>query len=138
VTVLLAEARVPVVDGYEVVGVPLGSAGYVSAKLDAVVAGIQAKAEALVQTQKARPDTVQSLVTSACLGLGSMFNHLMRSLPTDTVIAHARQVDAISVSCLRSLLGLTHVNLETDQGIEFRERLSLRGGHAAAVMRACS
>ena len=119
----LADARVPLVDGFEVVGVPLGSAGFTSAKLDAVVVGIKAKADALVQTQKASPNTVQSLVTSACLGLASMFNHQMRSLPPDTVIAHARQVDQISVSCLRSLLGLTHVDLETAEGIEFTERL---------------
>ena len=118
-------------DGFEpeVVGVPpLGSAGFVSAKLDAVVAGIKAKADALVQTQKVSPNTVQSLVTSACLGLASMFNHQMRSLPPDTVIAHARQVDQISVSCLRSLLGLTHVDLETAEGIEFTERLFLSEG----------
>ena len=57
-----------------------------------------------------------------------MFNHLMRSLPPDTVIAHARQVDTISVSCVRSLLALSHVNLETAQGIEFRERLFLSEG----------
>ena len=99
-----------------------------SAKLDAVVAGIKAKADALVQTQKASPNTVQSLVTSACLGLASMFNHQMRSLPPDTVIAHARQVDQISVSCLRSLLGLSHVDLETAEGIEFTERLFLSEG----------
>jgi hypothetical protein len=124
----LAAAHVPLVDGIEVVGVPYGSAGFVSAKLDAVLAGIKAKADALVQTQKASPNTVQSLATSACFGLASMFNHLMRSLPPEKVIGHARQVDEISASCLRSVLGLTHVNLETAEGIEFKERLFLSEG----------
>ena len=57
-----------------------------------------------------------------------MFNFLMRSLPPDTVMAHARKVDAISVACVRSLLGLSHVDLETAEGIEFTERLFLSEG----------
>ena len=126
--VALTQAQVPVKVGIEVVGVPQGSAAHVTAKLDEVVAGIQAKADALVQTQKASANTVQALVTSACLGLASMFNFLMRSLPPDTVMAHARKVDAISVACVRSLLGLSHVDLETAEGIEFTERLFLSEG----------
>ena len=130
----LAVAQIPLVDGIEVVGVPLGTAAYVQQTLDDAVAGIRAKADALVQTHKSSPNTGQALFTAACLGLASMFTHLMRSLPPVTVEAHARQVDTIAVQCVTSLLALGHVDLESEEGRQYRERLFLPAAEANGGM----
>ena len=55
-----------------------------------------------------------------------MFTHLMRSLPPETVEMHARQIDTIAVECMRELLGLTHIDLDSAAGIELRERMFMQ------------
>ena len=110
------------------VGIPIGSAGFITAALQEVVADIRVKADLIVQTGKATVNASQALMTSACLGLASMFNHLLRSLPPSAIAMQAREVDAISFDCVRSLLRLTHVDLDSEVGGEMRQRLFLPTG----------
>ena len=125
----LRALKIPLCDGILVVGIPVGSSAFIQATLDEVVAEIRAKAESIVQTGKASPNTGQALFTSACLGIASMFTHLMRSLPPPVVEKHAREVDTIAVECVRRVLRLEHIDLEKEEGREFRERLFLcKGG----------
>ena len=133
----LVDAGVPLGDGLEVVGVPLGTAAFISSQLDKAVAGVRAKADALVQTHEAGPNTGQALFTTICLGLTSMVTHLFRSLPPEAVAAHARQVDTM-VDCARRVLDLQHIDLDSAAGIEFRTRISLASADGGLGLASCA
>ena len=130
----LEDENIPLRDGMLIAGIPLGSAAFVAAELDKVVTGIQSKADAMVQTATSTPSASQAVHTSACLGLASMFTHLLRSLPPSDVEMHARLVDDISVGCLRKLLALEHVDADSAAGHDMRDRMFLSAKQGLGLM----
>jgi len=125
---LLAAENIPLTDGLLCVGIPIGTDTYVRSELDKTVGSIREKALAIAATNGTNPNATQATFTSACLGLASMFTHLLRSLPPETVAMHARQVDDIATECARSILKLEHVKADSDAGRELQERLFLQTG----------
>ena len=81
---------------------------------------------------------MQALFTTATLGLASMFNHLLRTLPPDVVRQHARRVEGIAEECARKVLGLQHVPEGSEAGIDMRERLFMHAPGGGMGMMKCA
>ena len=109
-------------------GTPLGTTTYVDSILAEAVAGIREKAELISSVAETQLNTSQALFSTATLGLASMFNHLLRSVPPDATRRFAREVDATAVDCARKVLKLSHITPGTDQHGDMQTRLFLPKG----------
>ena len=109
-------------------GTPLGTTTYVNSILAEAVAGIREKAALISSVAETQLNTSQALFSTATLGLASMFNHLLRSVPPDATRRFAREVDATAVDCARKVLKLSHITPGTDQHGDMQTRLFLPKG----------
>ena len=134
----LAAVGIPQVDGFMVAGTPHGTLEFVISVLEETVAGIREKADSIAAVCASNTNTVQALFTTATLGLASMFNHLLRTLPPDVVRQHARRVDGIAVECARKVLGLQHVPEGSEASIDMRERLFMHAPGGGMGMMECA
>jgi hypothetical protein len=141
-----AEAQIPVVQGFEAVGTPIGTAEFVNEFLEERVQRLDLLASRVIalkaQSQTvSKPVSLQGLFAITRLCIPATFSHLLRTVYPSVILPYARRVDEIVIRTTLQAGGFP-VLAAADPGDPERqrtaERLFLRIPHGGMGIYRCT